>query len=430
LGDGVYTIEATSYGSDETGAYRLALIRACPLRFTQEPALIPAAGGDGLVRVAAPPACPWSVKSFADWLTLGSGGGVGNGTINFTAVANPTIAYDNGAMPREGQLSFSTTNGGFSFFNVRQAYNCGYRVGPKSLTIKPADVIYDSPVFTQLFVGTGNNCQWTATSNAPWLEFYEKGSSYTATGGQTVIIKATSLKFGNTPRAGSLTLAGATVNVTVEPVGQLCPAGNLTIGQTVSDSLSPDCRSINGVSNFVKQYKFQGLAGQRVAVAVSSLDVGVGLWLKRMEGDDTILAARLTPQINFESPIPGTLRMPETGYITLPADGAYFLEVFSSSFPARAGSFILSALEAPNGSCDFSVSTNSQNLTAGGGRGAVSVIATGGNCAWTATTTTSWIRLAAAGGNGSGSLEYSVETNSGGVPSGALIVAGRPFVIS
>ena len=428
---GDYTIEATSFGPGETGQYALDIRRICTLRFTPDPPpLLPAAGGSGAINVKAPPSCPWTAQTQANWLTLNTTGGGGDGEITYTAAANPTVGDNNGASPRVGRITFNTINGGLYFYDMLQNYICGFRVGPKTLTLKPSDVIYDSPVFTPLFVDTGNICQWTATSNAPWLEFYGRGSRFTATGGQSVSINANSLKFGAAPRTGTLTLAGETVDVTVEPVGQLCPLGNLSVGQTVSDALSPTCRSINGVSAHVKQYKFQGRAGQRIAVVVSSPEVGMGLWLKRMDGDDGIFAARLTPQINFQSPLPGALRMPETGYITLPADGAYLLEVFAASFPARPGSFTLSALEAPNASCDFSVSTNRQSLAARGGDGRATIDATAGGCAWTATATAPWIKLAAAGGSGSGTLDYSVEPNTGAFRSGVIIVAGNHLIIT
>ncbi|MGH9844206.1 MAG: BACON domain-containing protein, partial [Blastocatellia bacterium] len=428
---GAYTIEATSFEPGETGAYTLAINRICVLRFTPDPPpLLPAAGGSGGFSVKAPPSCPWTARAETDWLTINTTSGNGPGEISYTAAANPAVAYDNGSSPRLGRVSFNTTNGGVYFFDIPQNYNCGFRVGPKSLTLHPSDVVYDSPVFQTLGVGTGNGCQWTATSNAPWLEFYEKGPSYTATGGQTVTIKATSLKFGDAPRTGTMTIAGETVSVTVGPAGQLCPVGNLSMGQTISDSLAPNCRTIQGVTSYVKQYKFQGRAGQRIAVVISSPDFGARLWLKRMDGDDGIFAARLTPEINFESPYPETMRMPRTGSITLPADGAYFLEVASYTFPAHAGSFVLSLLEASNASCDFGVSADRHNLAAGGGRGSVSVNATGGNCAWTATTTAPWIKLAAAGGNGSGALEYTIDPNTDAFRTGAIVLAGRHLFIT
>jgi uncharacterized protein (TIGR03437 family) len=429
--NGIYTIEATSFGPGETGAYRLDINRICVLRFTPDPPpLLPAAGGSATINVKAPPSCPWTAQEQENWLTISTISGTGNGEVSYTATANPTVATDNGTSPRAGRVTFNTTNGGIYYYDVQQNYNCGFRVGPKSITLKPSDVVYDSPVFQNLFVGTGNGCQWTATSNAPWLEFYERGSSYTATGGQSLSIKATSLKFGDTPRTGTLTIAGETVSVTVEPVGQLCAASNLTIGQTVSDSLAPNCRSITGVNGYVKQYKFQGRAGQRIALIVSSLEGGVSTWLKRMDGNDGIFAARLTPLINFQSPDPGTLRMPDSGYIALPADGAYFLEVSSYSYPPSPGSFVLSLVEASSATCDFSVSNNRHDLIAGGGRGSVNVIATGGSCAWTATTTAPWIKLAAPGGAGDGTLEYAVEPNTGAFRTGAIIIANQHLLVT
>jgi len=429
--DGAHTVEVTSYDPGATGAYRVAINRHCYPRLTPDPLpSLPPAGGPGAFNLVSPFGCPWTAQSDVAWLTITEGQGNGNGLINYTAM--PYSAEPN-SMAREGRIRVNIGGNSF-FFTFKQQPICNYGVFPKSLTVKASDAVNDAPL-TQVFgVTTGPSCEWTATSNMPGVEFPGRGASYTAAGAQYVGLQATRLKFGNTPLTGTLTLAGETVAVTVEPIGVLCQAGNLTVGQTVSDSLAPDCRSIDGVSRHVKQYKFQGRAGQRIAVVVSSLEVGVGLWLKRMDGDDGIFTARLTPQINFQSPDPGTLRMPETGYITLPADGAYFLEAYSSTFPARAGSFTLSVLEATNASCDFTISTDRHNLAPAGGRGSVSIFATGGNCAqtatWTATSTAPWIKLMAAGGNGSGALEYSVEPNTGAFRAGAIILAGRHLLIS
>jgi len=151
-----------------------------------------------------------------------------------------------------------------------------------------------------------------------------------------------------------------------------------------------------------------------------------------MDGDDGLFTASLTSQPSFILFSAGTLRMPDSGYITLPADGAYLVEVSSSpSEPVPGnGSFVLSVLEAPVGSCDFTVSTNGHNFTRDGGRGNLIVGANNGSCAWTAISTASWIKLMAPGGNGSGALEYSVEPNTGAFRTGAIVIAGRQLLVS
>jgi hypothetical protein len=224
-------------------------------------------------------------------------------------------------------------------------------------------------------------------------------------------------------------VAGEVVSVTVEPLGQLCPVGNLTIGQPVSDSLVSNCRSIIGENHYVKQYKFQGRAGQRVAVVLSSPEFSPVLWLKRMDGEDGLFAARLTPEINFQSYEPGMLRMPRSGYITLPADGAYFLEVATSRSPDQPGSFTLSVQEASSGDCNFDLSTNRQSLNATWARGSVNILG-GGNCMWKAAASASWIKLTNTGGNGNGLLEYSVEPNAGAYRTGVIAVAGQHLFIT
>src|SRR5215468_2971291 len=172
---GDYTVEATSFGPAETGSYTLDIKRVCSLRFTQEPALIPAAGGNGRLNVTAPPACQWTAQSQVNWLTINSGAGDGNGAITFTAAPNPDVGSDNTARPREGPLAIMTNSGSLTT-SVKQNYNCGFRVGPKSISIPPSTALSESSIFTGLGVSTGATCTWTATSNAPWLEFGQGGS--------------------------------------------------------------------------------------------------------------------------------------------------------------------------------------------------------------------------------------------------------------
>jgi uncharacterized protein (TIGR03437 family) len=67
-------------------------------------AFIPVAGGSGAIQVTAPASCSWTAAASDTWLTLsGATSGNGNGTVNFSAGANPGTAQRNGVIAVQRQ---------------------------------------------------------------------------------------------------------------------------------------------------------------------------------------------------------------------------------------------------------------------------------------------------------------------------------------
>jgi hypothetical protein len=82
------------------------------------------------------------------------------------------------------------------------------------------------------------------------------------------------------------------------------------------------------------------------------------------------------------------------------------------------------------GSCTYSISPTSASYGSGGGDGTVSVSTTPG-CPWTAFSNSGWIHVTGgASGNGSGTVSYSVDANSGGARTGTMTIAGRTFTVN
>lgn len=429
VADGTYTIEVSSFYSNVTGDYQLVVERRCPLSFAQEPALLPAAGGNGRLNVKAPPGCPWAAQAIAtDWLTLTTSSGSGPGAIAFIAMANPTVAFDANAFPRVAQLNIISSGGPSSDTYreyVSQNYGCGFRVFPTGLTIKAQDIIYGAPARDAIVLNTGNNCSWTATSNAPWMEFYEIGPTYSGMRGRALSLSFNSIKLGNTPRSGTVTVAGQTVTVMQESIGTLCPIGELSVGQTLVDSLLPNCRSINGVAGYVKQYKFRGRTGQRVAITLNSIETFPRIWVRRMLGDDE-LALTFREDRDYGELLEGkTLRVPGMGFMTLPADGTYLIDIARGTYsPAEAGTFVISLTDADAVPCDLALSSNRASVFGSGGRGSINV---SGACAWTAVTASPWIKIASLA---NGKVEYTVDPNPGAYRTGAISVGGQNLLIT
>ena len=83
----------------------------------------------------------------------------------------------------------------------------------------------------------------------------------------------------------------------------------------------------------------------------------------------------------------------------------------------------------PSGdNCSYSIFPTSQSFTDSGGTGSVSVT-TQDDCSWTAVTNTSWIMITSnSSGTGSGTVNYSVASNTSTSPrSGTMTIAGRTF---
>jgi hypothetical protein len=67
-----------------------AVLPTCSYTLSASGATVPLAGGTGSFNVTAPAGCSWTAVTGASWITINSGAsGTGNGTVAFTAAANP-----------------------------------------------------------------------------------------------------------------------------------------------------------------------------------------------------------------------------------------------------------------------------------------------------------------------------------------------------
>jgi uncharacterized delta-60 repeat protein len=85
-------------------------------------------------------------------------------------------------------------------------------------------------------------------------------------------------------------------------------------------------------------------------------------------------------------------------------------------------------LETPT--CSYSLSATSANFTAAGGTGSVNVTTANG-CGWTAVSNADWISITGgASGNGNGTVNYTVQANTGPARSGTVTIAGQTYTIN
>lgn len=81
--------------------------------------------------------------------------------------------------------------------------------------------------------------------------------------------------------------------------------------------------------------------------------------------------------------------------------------------------------------CSFTLNPASASYGASGGTGQFTITASGGSCAWTATSNASWLTITSgASGTGSGTVGYSVAVNSGAARTGTITAGGQTFTVN
>ncbi|HZX48578.1 MAG TPA: DUF1566 domain-containing protein [Nitrospirota bacterium] len=129
----------------------------------------------------------------------------------------------------------------------------------------------------------------------------------------------------------------ATVTIADYDSGCTVPIG---IGQTMNGGLvTTDCMSsLKGNSYYADRYSFTGSAGQDVAIYLTSTEFDTYLYL--IDQNNTVIAYNDDGGGGTNSRIPAT-----SGYITLPSNGSYVIEV-TSYYTSGTGNYTLS-LTAP-----------------------------------------------------------------------------------
>jgi hypothetical protein len=202
VGNGSVTFSVTANsGSGRTGTidignqvHTVTQAGSCNTSIAPPSQTVPAAGGTAAsVTVTAPANCNWTAVPSQAWLTVTSGAsGSGNGTVGLSVEAN--VGPDRSAtVAIAGQTH-----------TVSQTSGCTYSLNPTSHSL---DVTAQTP--PAIAVNTTSGCFWTAVSNDAWI-IVQSGASGTGPG--TVTYRVTT-NTGNTPRTGTLTIAGRTFTV-------------------------------------------------------------------------------------------------------------------------------------------------------------------------------------------------------------------------
>jgi hypothetical protein len=258
-------------------------------------------------------------------------------------------------------------------FTVNQGQGCTYVLSPTSATIG------DNGGPGSFTVQTAAGCAWTAASSVPWITVTPPADG---TGeGQ---VRFTVADNSGPSRSAAVTAGGQTFTVqqgngcsySIAPATQSVPAGGAT--GTVNVTSGSGC-GWTATSNAPWLSITSGASGTGNA------------------------AVRFNAAANAGAARSGTLTIAGRTFTVSQAEG-----------------------------CTFAIAPESASPAAGGGPLSVSVTSPGG-CAWTAAAAGSapWIRVTSgASGSGNGTVELTIDPNSGASRTGTATIAGRTFTVN
>lgn len=253
---------------------------------------------------------------------------------------------------------------------------------PCTYTVTPAlHTIGSGAWIGAVDVSTGTNCQWTGISNdAGWLGFSGGGASTGGTGSARVSMYAVA-NTSASERTGTFTVAGQTI--TIRQASVPCTLSVSPASITASAAGGDHVVSVTGPSGC--SWTATGATATWLTV-VAGAGSGSGSFTLRTAANTS--TAQRTASVTVAG---------QTVLVT--QNGA-----------------------AP---CAFSVNQTAQSFTAAGGQNSVTVT-TGSTCTWSASADSPWITVSSASRTGSGSITYTVASQSLGTPrSGRLTVAGQ-----
>jgi hypothetical protein len=175
-------------------------------------------------------------------------------------------------------------------------------------------------------------CNWTASSTATFLTITSGASG---NGNGTVNFSVTANN--GLQRSGSI-VVGTQVFTVNQAAGGVCAPTPIAIGQTVNGTLSTsDCPLGDG--SYLDAYSFNGIAGQRISILMTSSAFDTYLYL--LNPDGSILVIDNDGGGGTNSRIPAG-----SGFLTLPTAGTY--TILANSFsPGATGAYSLMLSEQP-----------------------------------------------------------------------------------
>lgn len=290
--------------------------------------------------------------------------------------SSPLVAYEGikvGDGNTDNARAFNQTRTTLARYRAAVANPAqSFRIDPSSLTVPSSAGTYPVEVTADGF--------WRAVSTAPWITI--GGATGTGNGRFTVTVSANP---GGTLRRGSIYAGPLTLVVTQNAnAAAVCPTTTISLDTEFQGDIAP---CTGGSTAYLR---FQGQAGQLIAIEARSTDFDPALYLIAPAG---VNVPGLGRTIATSDDYNGTTnpRIPESsGFLTLPATGFYDLGIYDRTDNAARGRFTIS-LRNSTEYCRFSMPTS---LRFGPGYSpAVVNVGTAPGCGWQLESRASWARL-------------------------------------
>jgi hypothetical protein len=326
-----------------------------------------AAGGSGTVAVVTQAECGWTASADVGWITNLSPG-AGQGSADLRFQTAPNPATSS----RSGQILLN----GVAVRVTQSGAQCQFEIAPRSQTFAAAGGT------ATIAVGAGTGCAWTAVSSESWLTITAGGSG----NGDGIV------EFSVEPNAGVARLAALAIGDQTFVVTQQAP-GAPSCGYAIAPTSVPlpQAGGTTTVAITAAVGCIWTAASNTSWLAVVGVGTGAG------SGSVTVSAS-----VNNGSTRTGTLTIAGQAFTVI-----------------------------QTGSCSASISPASQSIGSNGGAGASIVVTIAAGCAWTATTSDTWITVAPpAGGNGNGTVNFNVAATTGPARTGTMTIAGQTLTVN
>lgn len=415
----------------------------CTYALSSSSAAPGAAGGTASVTVTpSNSACTWTASSNSAFLTSVTASGTGTGSVSYTVGANTGVA-------RSGTLTIAGQT-----FTVNQASGCTFTVAPT--TVSPSAAASSGSL---TITASNASCPWTAANNDSWLAI-----SPTSGTGNLSATYSVAANVGPA-RAGSLTVAGQTVtfNQSGGCTASLSASGGIISGAGASGSVTltmsssacawsassdqpwvtvPASGTGSGVVNFTvaaqtgpARQATLTIAGQTFIVEQSSACTyaiaptsasavsGAGTGSVAV----TTSNAACTWTVGSNASWLASTSSGGTGNQSVPYDFS------ANAGAARSGTLTIAGqtftVNQASG-CVATLSPSSASAAVAGASSSFTITMSAPTCAWTASSPDAFITGVTASGTGTGTVSFSVASNTGPARSGTIVAGGSTFTVS
>ena len=460
-GDGTitYTVDANSTIQTRTGTITasgqtLTITQSgidCSFDLLSNAASFDSDGASGNVGMTSPAGCDWTASSSAGWITITAGAsGSGDGTITYTVDANSTIQTRTGTITASGQTLTITQSGidcSFELSSSNASFDSDGGVGSVSVT-SPSGCLWDANsseawISISGTPGTGNgSISYTVAAN-PTLQS-RSGTIMVEDQVLSLTQEALSCTYSLSPSSASFESDGgsSTASITAPDVCSWSASssegwititagsggsGNGSLSFTVAPNTTIESRS----GTISVEDKILTITQSRIDCSYSlsstsssfNSDGGSGTVNMTSPEGCSWSASSLSNWINISSGSNGSGS--STVSFTVDANPTVNLRVGSLTIGGEVFTITQEGIL-----CTYSLSSSSVSFNSDSGSGTVGMTSPSG-CAWTASSSESWIAIVVTSGDGDGSISYNIEANpSIQSRSGTIAVEGQVLTVT